>query len=135
MKRILMNCFLAFGLVVTPFLSTPVSAQSNPATADVPFSFVVGNQRLAAGQYYISQTQYDSPVFVLRNERGGSIFTQMNSRQEGNPAHPSLTFRRTGSDWTLVKITPPDSAAAYALPDHTKQHSVPVAAMVSIAIK
>jgi len=135
MKRTLTALMLAFGLG-SLFIATPASAQYNPAVADVPFPFVATGKTMPAGKYNVSQLSGNSPLFTLRSENG-TVMTQLGSREQGNPTHPSLTFARAGSDWVLVKITPPDSQAAYSLGHNPveKNTHLRMAAMVSIDLK
>ena len=135
MKRTLATLVMAFGLG-SLLAVAPVSAQSNPAVADIPFSFVTSGRVLHAGKYNISQLSYSSAVFVLKNENGGTIMTQLAARQDGHAETPSLTFTRNGGAWMLVKVTPPYSSVSYSLGgDATEHHGTGVAAMISIKLK
>jgi hypothetical protein len=135
MKRIFANLALAIG-VSSLFVSTPLSAQDNSAVADVPFAFVVANQTLPAGKYNVSQIQYGSPVFSLRNEQGDALFVQLGVRTQGQPEHPSLTFACKGHACLLAKITPPNSSVAFGLiRNENKPQKLELVSMISIKLK
>jgi hypothetical protein len=135
MKRTLTALLMTFGLG-SMFVATPISAQNNPATADVPFSFVASGKTLPAGKYNISQTRSGSATFRLEDEKGEAIMTQLGVREDGNPSHPSVTFLRSGGEWVLVKVTPPNSSAAYSVGNSQyKSQNMHLAAMVSVNLK
>jgi hypothetical protein len=134
MKRTFAALVMTFGLG-SLFLATPASAQDNPAVADVPFSFVVSGKTLPAGQYNIAQIGMGASTFRLQDKRGESILTKVGTPETGNPLQPSVTFRRAGGEWVLVRITPPDSLNAYSFESKQSKQSMRLAAMVSINLK
>jgi len=135
MKRFLTTLLFTFGFG-SLFLTTPASAQYHRAQADVPFAFVVSGKTVPAGRYTISQLSSSTPVFTLQNEQE-SLFAQLGARETGDPAHPSVTFKRVGSRWMLIRITPPGSQSAYSLPSsvYEKNPHMKMATMVSIKLQ
>jgi len=135
MKRTLTTLMLAFGLG-SLFLAAPASAQYHPAQADVPFAFVVSGKTVPAGRYTISQFSASTPVFTLQNEQE-SLFALLGTRGQGDPSHPSITFKQVGSQWMLIRITPPGSQVAYSVPRsiYEKNPHMKMATMVSIKLQ
>ena len=109
-------------------------AQENRKIARVPFAFIVANQTLPAGRYNVLQVQgSSSPVFVLRNDRGDSIFVHLKARSTGNNQSPSITFACNAHDCVLATIAPPHSSMAFGLgPGFIQTSHVP---LVSIELK
>lgn len=136
MKRTFTSLMLAVGMV-SLFVSTPVFAQTNPAVAQIPFSFEASGKTLPAGQYNVSQFDSNSAVFTVQNVHGQAVFATLGKRQTGYPDHPSMTFMRSGGQWMLVKITPPNSLTAYSLGPDAIEHNkkLELATMVSIKLK
>ncbi len=121
---------LVFGLG-SPFIATHLSAQRNAAVAVVPFAFSVSGHMLPAGTYHISKL---NPV-ALQGSAGG-LMTKMCQVEAGNPTHPAITFARSGDQWVLVKITPPDSSLAYLLRDTSMENThLGMATLVSVKLK
>jgi hypothetical protein len=133
MKRIFVTLLAAVGL--TGSLAVPLTAQSTPAQAKIPFSFVVSNQTLPAGTYAISRVTPVAPVFVLRGE-GSSVVVNFSQNEDGKPQNPSLTFVCYGNECVLDKIAPPDSTTAYSLSPAALEKNLPhklgMASMISI---
>jgi hypothetical protein len=135
MKSTFTALAMTFGLG-SMFVATPMSAQSNPAVADVPFSFVASGKTLPAGKYNISQIRSGSATFRFQDEKGEAMLTQLGAREDGDASHPGVTFLRTGGEWVLVKVTPPDSSTAYSVgTNQYKSQNMHLAAMVSISLK
>jgi hypothetical protein len=69
MKRILLDILMAAGMTA-PFV-TQLAAQTNAATAEIPFAFVANHVHLPAGTYHVSQPlQATGSVFSLADSRG-----------------------------------------------------------------
>ncbi len=136
MKRALTTLLMVFGLG-SLFVATPLSAQDHPSLAVVPFPFVVSGKTLPAGSYRISQLSGNSSVFSLQSYNQGAFVASLGTREDGNPQHPSITFARYGSDWMLVKITPPDSLIAYSIGQNAKAKNTKLrmSAMVAVDLK
>ena len=136
MKRILTTTLMAAGL--TGLFVTTLAAQHSRTVADIPFSFVVGDRTLPAGQYEVSQHAAGSSLFALRDGLGHGIFVNFNSQEDGKPGNPSLTFACYGQTHILSKVTPPNSVTAYALSkdsiERKLQHTLGMASMISIKL-
>ncbi len=103
MKKIL-GCLSMVALAVV--LAAPVSAQSIPVTARVPFDFVVGGHTLPAGDYVVSKLTAQG-VLEIRNASNGTtplVVTASVPGSTGTPGEASLTFHRYGSDYFLAGI-------------------------------
>jgi hypothetical protein len=137
MKRILTTLLMAVGL--TGPLVTHLAAQSNTAVAEIPFAFVANQRTYPAGTYRVSEgSDISRSLFKLEDPSRHSAFVMMATREDGNPAKPSLTFACYGNDRVLAKITPPGSSTAYALSrdsiEKNLHHTLGMSSMVSIKL-
>ncbi len=109
MKRLgLIAVVLAVVLIAAPSLC----AQSGTLiTANVPFDFFVGNDRMPAGEYRISYYGYNDRL-VIHNRTTGDILTIL-TYPEGldlRGASPRLVFHSySGKSFFLVRVAMPGS--------------------------
>ena len=80
---------LALALVSLPILAVAQMASSTRIVAQVPFSFVVGNERVPAGQYTVEPVGYGARTLAIRSFGAKvGLFT---------PAMPTLAKKASGS--------------------------------------
>ncbi len=107
MKRL---ALVAFSLVLLVAVTPSLFAQSGTfITANVPFDFFVGSDRMLAGDYRISYFGYNDRL-VIHNRTTGDIMTIL-SYPEGKDLHglnPRLIFHTYyGKSYFLVRIAMP----------------------------
>jgi hypothetical protein len=107
--------FLTAGLTVLGSLT--LSAQDKVETAKIPFAFQANHKALAAGDYRVEQLN-NAGTFMVRNERGESIFVSVPELIEASPsAQPHLTFACYEGNCVLSQIWMPGSNVAYGRSD------------------
>ncbi len=100
-KKTAVLLFLAmFGAMSANVLA---NAQEARMSVDVPFDFVVGQSRLAAGAYNL-QRQGDS--VLIRNADGHSVYAPLLAGRavSSQDENPHLIFRRFGSEAFLDSV-------------------------------
>ncbi|PYR91673.1 MAG: hypothetical protein DMF84_16220 [Acidobacteria bacterium] len=86
-------------------------ATASPARADerltarVPFDFVVGDLRLPAGSYVVSQTSTPGVLAIRSADSRRHVFVLTNSDSGKAPAQPELVFKRFEGQNFLFRIT------------------------------
>ncbi len=86
-------------------LLAPAVAQTVPFRVNVPFDFVVGDQRMPAGVYRVAIV-YDAELQVVRTDRS-SVANVLTTHISGDPnRHPSasLLFHRYGDRHYLAEV-------------------------------
>ena len=78
--------------------------------ATIPFDFIVGEQKLPAGEYFIGRARTssdDSLLTVNARNSSASIFSSSYSVQTLEPnQYGKLVFHRYGDQWFLFQIWP-----------------------------
>lgn len=77
---------------------------TNDVESDVPFSFMVGNQTLAAGKYVFHAT--DADTLEVRSASGHAVVMQtvMQAQKESAPKESELVFQRIGKQEFLHQV-------------------------------
>ncbi len=93
-------------------MAAPAFAQSEIMHVNVPFAFSVGKKVMPAGQYSVMSD--DLITYALRGPQSGMVLT--NNLDGGKTQHqPSLIFRRSGSQYTLVQIWSSDGQFGHSV--------------------
>ena len=104
MKRMLFT-IVAAAVSLLAFTGA-ASAQSNlDVRASVPFSFVVDNHVLPAGDYQI--TQLRPTLIVLHNAdtaKSATALTLFDRPEKGATGNPALIFHRYGNEYFLAQV-------------------------------
>jgi len=103
------NTSRAITLLGLFFALTAASARAQVHTADgavmnIPFDFAVGETRLAAGKYIVSNT---TMTILLRNKDGGQSVTILPMRTlqpKGKLTSTKLVFHRYGERYFLSEV-------------------------------
>lgn len=105
-----MKKFAAIALVVLAGVCTSgLQAQSHEIRADVPFSFVVGNQQLPAGQY----TFHTEPSFTFVLGNANYQFAILSRTEDAGSVKGffnTLVFDKYGDQYFLREIRCPSTA-------------------------
>lgn len=89
--------------------------QTIDLTANIPFEFQVGQQRMPAGEYSVHHT---GRVLMLRNTNAPRLATTLFTAGASRPHPPAtgvLEFNRYGETYFLSKIWTPNSTSGAAL--------------------
>jgi hypothetical protein len=112
--------YLAFPLAfVLCALALPVAAQSTRIAVSVPYDFMVGSRKLAAGQYLINRPIPTDPrVLGFRgNAKHQKAVVTTNPRTNGEAAASTeLVFARYGDTYFLRSVSIRGVAEVYELP-------------------
>jgi hypothetical protein len=105
-------------LVIAALGTIPAFAQSTiQVTADIPFAFYAGNEKMPAGEYVV-KGDTGSQVVILSTPRGtpsAFLFTDYSMVSDKNPGQAHLTFHRYGTRCYLAGVWSPVSASGRAL--------------------
>jgi hypothetical protein len=101
-------------LTLVPMVMAVGSAQGQSLSykiqATIPFDFIVGDNKLPAGEYFIGRAQpsSDDSVLTISSSNGlTNIFSSTIAVQTLEPnRHGKLVFRRYGDQWFLFQIWP-----------------------------
>jgi len=106
MKKNLAGVVVAMMLVLGAVV--PVMAQySGPMKVTVPFSFVVENDRMHAGDYTIQRVA-DGRLRIQSNDgRTAATFLAFPKQGKATPEQAHFIFRRYGSEYFLATIWTP----------------------------
>ncbi len=116
-------------LVAVSAGANDASAQTaRPYTVSVPFEFVVGEERLPAGDYTVRRALRDSEsTLMIRSADGGktvTVHTSAAGARETSSGRVRLVFRRHGEQHFLRQISTPESQTARAFPVSRIQRSL-----------
>ncbi len=84
-----------------------VAAQSERSKITIPFSFIVGEKTLPAGEYTVEPNRRDSDQFWLFQSKDGrtsSLFATMPVRANQTQEGSKLVFHRYGEQYFLSQI-------------------------------
>jgi len=99
--------FLKFSLFIALLVAAclPAAAQTEQLRLNIPFDFIVKGKTLPAGQYIVKRLgTIDDSVWTLQSEQAAAMFLT-NPVESRNVSHsPSLTFLRTGDQYSLLQI-------------------------------
>ena len=100
MNNRIFNMLKAFGACAVLAVSCLSAQSDHKTTAAVPFDFMVGSQRMAAGTYDITTGQ--STVLVRGDDNGSAIFALALSAYAGKTQEQAkLVFKRYGDRYFL----------------------------------
>ncbi len=106
-------CGLGLLLVVSA-----AQAQETGVKADIPFDFVVGNQRLPAGEYtVVNQGPVNQAILIRSDEGKTAIFALTQSCSSFNPsAKTKLVFHTMAGRYFLYQIWTQGNSSGRQLP-------------------
>lgn len=112
-KTIISSLILAIGVL---FVTTPIFAQSNSMTVEIPFNFHVGNEKYVAGNYEIKRIKDN--IYLLKNATGSvkaMAQTPLTIDESRSISEARITFNRYGNKYFLRQIFNIESAVGRAL--------------------
>ena len=128
-KQMSRSCLVLgiIGLSIVLAALVPVHAQSNlHLTATVPFDFVVGNERLPAGEYSVLAHTTAQGVLVIRNrDEGTTLMSLTHSAQSPFPTgRAMLVFRRYEDQYFLYQVWTTGEVSGFELPKSRTERSL-----------
>lgn len=116
MKTQLTRMFALFGLLLAAVVAAaPASAQGGRTiVVNIPFEFVVGNERMPAGDYTVRRIVRDSEKTLLIRSTDGSAAATIhtNAVETKTPAaQAKLTFVQYGEQYFLAQVWTPGSTS------------------------
>jgi len=111
----LRSALFGLGLLL---VASAAQAQTNAVKADIPFDFVVANQRMPAGEYVVSSPSFGSPAILIRSDDGkATAVTIANPRVSANPSDKTkLVFRHLAGQYFLSQIWTEGNSSGLELP-------------------
>jgi hypothetical protein len=106
------------GLAVTSLV--PAFAQADSMRVNVPFAFLVGTQKMNAGQYNVKSEMPNGLVFIQGEGHGVAVITSPFSAADPN-GKPSLVFENTEEGARLVRVHL-EGEPSRLLPNHPQTH-------------
>jgi hypothetical protein len=106
MKKQALKTFTMWSLLLM-MTAVSVAAQSERSKITIPFSFIVGEKTLPAGQYTVEPNRRDSDqswLFQSKDGRTSSLFTTMPVRANQTQEGSKLVFHRYGEQYFLSQI-------------------------------
>jgi len=99
MTKRLYHCIVVIALATACLYAGP------PITAEIPFSFHVGDSSFPAGSYTASTNIGSSAAMVLRSLDGkSSVMALSNGVQSKRRTEPVLVFNRYGDEYFLFQV-------------------------------
>ena len=99
--------FLKFSLFIALLVAAclPAAAQTEQLRLNIPFDFIVKGKTLPAGQYIVKRLgTIDDSVWTLQSEQAAAMFLTYPVESRNVSHSPSLTFLRTGDQYSLLQI-------------------------------
>lgn len=120
MKREMLKSFTMLVLTLA-LAAVAVQAQSvNQMKAHIPFSFIIGNQTLPAGEYTVRYINQDSGktalLFKSIDGRTNRIVTMITAQKSEAPEKASLVFNQYGDSYFLSEVWTGDDQYGLTLP-------------------
>ncbi len=119
-RRVTKLGLLAVMTVIAASVSANAQSLNYRLTANIPFDFSVGSQKLPAGKYWISRAQQsngDMVVQIVSTDLHSNLTRFTIPVLASNPAkNSSLVFRRYGDDYFLAEIWPVGAVTGRELP-------------------
>src|SRR5437667_6405508 len=109
-KRILKMSGIAFATAVIAIGSVPAARAEERIVAKVPFTFIVGDTRLPAGDYVVKEMSEGSGVFAIESADGRqTVFALTIASSSDTPAaHTELIFEKFSNQYFLARVVPED---------------------------
>lgn len=98
----------------------PAFAQNASMRVDVPFAFLVGTQKFAAGEYDVQSEMTNGVVFLQGEGHGVAVVTSPYSVSDSE-GKPSLIFVNTEDGPRLIRVQLLGEPAR-SLPNHPQAH-------------
>lgn len=115
-------------LLAASAVYTSASAQTaSSVSVSVPFEFVVGNERLPAGDYTIGRVVRDSEKTLLVRRADGSASVAVHTDAadaRARSGRAELVFKRLGEQHFLASVSTPGAETARAFPKSRIQRSL-----------
>ncbi len=101
-------------IVSVMFMMTVISvgaastARAESVVAKVPFDFIVGNMRLPAGEYVVTETSPGSAVLAITSADGRDVALMLTipSSPVAPAAPPQLVFKKFSNHYFLEQVVP-----------------------------
>jgi hypothetical protein len=109
MKKQTLKTFTMWSLLLM-LTAVSVAAQSERSKITIPFSFIVGEKTLPAGEYTVEPNRRNSDRYWLvqnRDSRTSCLFTTMSVRANQTQEETKLVFHRYGDQYFLSQIWTP----------------------------
>lgn len=101
---------LALLVALAHLSAASANAQSNRVRADIPFDFIVANEKLAAGSYVISPITGTGDVLSIRNMKGKGANRLTSELHNGRSSQVKLVFHRYGQNYFLAEVWDGDTS-------------------------
>lgn len=107
------------GLATLFVLAAAAHAQTARGIAvQVPFDFVAGQKRLAAGRYIVRRVGSDSgSTLLIESADGRSAAVVFTGEGESSPRAAQVVFRRRGESFFLASVSVPGAASVREVPE------------------
>ncbi len=111
LKASAMVLFLVGLALVSAVTSASAQTSSRIVSADVPFSFIVGEQHLPAGKYIVAATTNTGDTLLVKSRDARASAMRLSNSLEGRRGEASvkLVFRRYGQRYFLGEVWGGDS--------------------------
>jgi hypothetical protein len=108
MKRVIWKSFVVVMLAVSLVSLTAQAQAANQMKANIPFSFIIGNQTLPAGEYtvrYVNENSGKSALLFKSVDGRTSRIVNMNTAQTSrSEMKASLVFSQYGDSYFLSEV-------------------------------
>ncbi|HEX8175407.1 MAG TPA: hypothetical protein VF543_09830 [Pyrinomonadaceae bacterium] len=108
MKSVILKSFVVVMLAVSLVSLTAQAQSANQLKASIPFSFIIGNQTLPAGEYtvkYVNQSSGKSALLFKSVDGRTSRIVNMNTAQANRAEmKASLVFNQYGESYFLSEV-------------------------------
>jgi len=105
-------------------LAPAARAASLQVTAQIPFDFVVNNQKLSAGEYNLKSLS-QSAILLQDEDRQQTVIVLAHSAESNsNPEGAKLVFNKYGDQYFLSQIWPGFSDSGQQLPESRLEREV-----------
>jgi len=117
MKRTIKSACFLIAAVVAVGVGRPSVARAEGeglVTAKIPFDFIVGDTRLPAGHYMISETSSGPTVLMVESTDGtrvSLVSTISTISTDGSAAQPDVQFETIGKEHFLSRVDLHDGMA------------------------
>lgn len=109
MKKQVLSIVATLSLLLTLAIAGSAIAGSATAAArlraNIPFDFIVGKDKLPAGQYTVDGTVVQGCLLISAKDRSKSVFTSVFGGQSSRkPSQAKLVFHRYGNQYFLSQV-------------------------------
>lgn len=148
MKREILKSFTMLMLTIALAGLTAQAQSANQMKAHIPFSFIIGNQTLPAGDYTVRYVNQDSGktalLFKSTDGRNARIVNMMTTQKSGPQENASLVFNQHGDSYFLSEVwtggdqyglTLPKSRAERQLKENELSQNIDKRVIVALAAR